>query len=305
MNTAELMGYANDARLLIVNADDFGLCHSANEGIRQLLSENAVCSTTIMMNCAWSASAAARIREAGTAADVGVHWTLTSEWPRYRWGPLCRSRAVRSLSGPDGWFPSTIAETERRADPEEVRHELIAQTEAALAAGLSLTHADNHMGSLYGFSYGNDLLDVAFDVCALYKLPFRLPRTLLPVGGMVIPAELQERARLRARQAEDRGIVLPDYVTGLDYRLGSGETYESMKAEGIVRLKNLLPGVTEWITHPSLVADELKSFLVHWEKRGMEHRFWLDPDVRGTIASEGIRLIGWRELQLLQISLSV
>jgi hypothetical protein len=45
------------------------------------------------------------------------------------------------------------------------KQELIAQTEAALKSGLALTHADNHMGSLYGFHMGNDLLSIAFDVC--------------------------------------------------------------------------------------------------------------------------------------------
>ena len=31
--TNQLLGYPNDARLLIVNADDFGMCHTINTGI--------------------------------------------------------------------------------------------------------------------------------------------------------------------------------------------------------------------------------------------------------------------------------
>lgn len=304
MNTAQRMGYGKEERLLIVNADDFGLCRSVNESVAALLLEKEICSATIMMTCSWSADAVAYVKETVPDADIGVHWTLTSEWPNYRWGSICRSKSMISLTDSQGWFPDTIAEVEKRADPEEVRQELIAQTEAALKSGLTLTHADNHMGSLYGFHSGHDLLPIAFEVCAQYGLPFRLPHRLIPIGGRSIPAELQERAKMRSRQAEDRGIVLPDYVTGPEYRLFDGETYASVKAEGIGLIRSLLPGITEWIAHPSLLTDELRYFHGHAEKRGMELDFWKDEDVKRILSEEKIRLIGWKELQRLQESLS-
>ncbi|TFE24863.1 polysaccharide deacetylase family protein [Cohnella luojiensis] len=304
MNTAQRLGYGKEERLLIVNADDFGLCGSVNETISDLLSDKAICSTTIMMNCSWSADAVTLIKETNPDADVGVHWALTSEWPKYRWGSLCRSHSTLSFSDRDGWFPETIEEFEMRADPEEVRFELIAQTEAAIQSGLSLSHADNHMGSLYGFHSGKDFLPIVFDICARYGLPFRLPRRLMPVGGRIVPSELNERAKIRVRQADDRGIVLPDYVLGPEYRLKSGETYESVKAEGVSLIRNLLPGVTEWISHPSRSTDELRSFHGHPDKRGMEVAFWQDEQIRAILAEEKIRLIGWKELQRLQLSLS-
>jgi predicted glycoside hydrolase/deacetylase ChbG (UPF0249 family) len=305
MNTAEQMGYASHERLLIVNADDYGLCRSTNDGVLQLLSENAISSATIMMTCPWSADAAASILKKAPSSDLGVHWTLTSEWKGYRWGPIGRVYPSNSLAGRDGWFPATIAEFEKSAESCQVKAELIAQTEAALAAGLRLTHADNHMGSLYGFSTGVDFLPVVFDVCAEYGLPFRLPRKLNAAEGKTFPKELQQRAILRARQAVDRGIVLPDYVIGPEFRLTPGETYEDMNAEGILLLRGLLPGVTEWISHPSLVTEELRSFHGAPDKRGMEMAFWRDPEVHLVLAEENIRVISWRELQQLQLSLSI
>lgn len=304
MDTAERLGYRKGARLLIVNADDFGLCRSVNEGVMQLLSEKAVSSATIMMTCSWSAHAAALIKEHAPNADIGVHWTLTSEWPRYKWGPIGRSRAMSTLAEADGWFPATIVDVEENSDPEEVRIELISQVEAALHAGLTLTHADNHMGSLYGLLTGRDLLLVAFDVCEHYGLPFRLPRYLLPIDGMPIPAELQQLANIRVKQADERGIVLPDFVTGLDFRMTIGETYELMKAEGIRMIRNLLPGVTEWIAHPSMITEELKAFHEQWEKRGWEREFWNDDDVKAVLDDEKIHMIGWKDLQRLQTGTS-
>jgi chitin disaccharide deacetylase len=302
VNTAQRLGYRSSERLLIVNADDFGLCRSVNEGVTQLLADRAISSTTIMMNCSWASDAVTTLNSTVPDADIGVHWTLTSEWAKYRWGSVCRSRATESLCLADGTFPATVAEVERRADPEEVRHELIAQTEAALAKGLNLTHADNHMGSVYGLHSGNDLLPVAFDVCETYGLPFRLPRHILPMGGSAIPLELEKRAKIRVRQADDRGIVLPDYLIGPEFHVNSGETYEHVKAEGVRLLRDLLPGVTEWISHPSKLTDELLSFHTHASKRGMELVFWQDPDIKAILAEESIRLIGWKELQELQAS---
>lgn len=305
MSTATQLGYGSQDRLLIVNADDYGLCRSTNEGILLLLREKAISSTTIMMTCPWSEDAAASFIERTPETDIGVHWTLTSEWNGYRWGPLCRNQPTHTLSDKMGWFQTTNAEFEKAAAPEQVRAELIAQTEAALAAGLQLTHADNHMGSLYGFHSGQDLLSVVFDVCAMYGLPFRLPRQLQPIGGRKISKELEHRAKQRVRQAEDRGIVLPDYLTGLEFHQSPEETYDSMKSAGIAMLRGLLPGVTEWISHPSFVSEELRSFHGEPDKRGMELAFWRDPEVRAALDEENIRLIGWNELKRLQASLSI
>jgi hypothetical protein len=49
-----LLGYPADARLLIINADDFGMCHSVNEAIMAALMAGIVRSTTLMVPCPWA-----------------------------------------------------------------------------------------------------------------------------------------------------------------------------------------------------------------------------------------------------------
>ena len=73
---AERLGYAADAKLLIVNADDLGLCHAANIGVYECLRAGAVTSATLMVPCPWARDAAARYR----GEDVGVHLTVNAEW---------------------------------------------------------------------------------------------------------------------------------------------------------------------------------------------------------------------------------
>ncbi|RPJ40776.1 MAG: ChbG/HpnK family deacetylase, partial [Chloroflexi bacterium] len=52
--TARLLGYPADARLLILNADDFGMCNSTNEAIMRTLQEGLIRSTTLMVPCPWA-----------------------------------------------------------------------------------------------------------------------------------------------------------------------------------------------------------------------------------------------------------
>src|SRR5260370_35796512 len=76
---AERLGHGPDTRLLIVNCDDLGSSHSANLAIAQAFDEGIATSATLMVPCPWA-------REAATLSagrDVGVHLTLTADYPGY------------------------------------------------------------------------------------------------------------------------------------------------------------------------------------------------------------------------------
>ncbi len=52
--TNRLLGYPAEARLLIINADDFGMCHAINEAIFHALKKGVLRSTTLMVPCPWA-----------------------------------------------------------------------------------------------------------------------------------------------------------------------------------------------------------------------------------------------------------
>ena len=81
---AERLGYGPEDRLLIVNCDDLGACHSANLGVYDALRAGVATSASLMVPCPWARHAAAGYR----GDDIGVHLTLNSEYDRYRWGPI-------------------------------------------------------------------------------------------------------------------------------------------------------------------------------------------------------------------------
>src|SRR3954469_11140552 len=91
--TNRRMGYPADARLLIINADDFGMCHATNAAICRTLTEGVVQSTTLMVPCPWALHA---MRWLGAHPEVafGVHLTAICDGPDYRWKPLTSREQV-------------------------------------------------------------------------------------------------------------------------------------------------------------------------------------------------------------------
>jgi len=288
---AEELGYSADDRLVILNADDFGMCDSTNRAIAALLHDGIIDSTSLMTACPWMKSAAETAR-LHPEFDVGIHLTLTSEWKNYKWGPV------------SAWDPDDIrlddlgyysAETPAiaHANPNWVWSECRAQVEAALKLGVDLTHMDNHMTVLHGpvgISRGEAIM---IELAAEYGLPLRLPRH---------PLEFIPHEESFIRMADKLGVVLPDYLAVLPFFLQEGEGYETVKRQAADTLRGLKPGVTELIFHPSRATDELKAITGTWAIRQMEYDVFRDPDLQELLRTENIRRIRWRDLREVQRS---
>ncbi len=293
------LGLAPETRAIILNADDFGMCHAANTAIIELLTAGRLDSTTVMVPCAWSPEA---LRfAADSPADVGVHLVLTSEWSAYRWRPLTGTET--SLVDAAGFFPAEVRPVEEHATEEDVVAELRAQLRAALAAGVDVTHLDNHMGSVYGLHTGRDFLRPVLALAAEYGLPFRLPRI---ADGLDIDPALQPALDEAVAVADAQGVVILDRLWTHPFPLaGEGTdaeaTYEEVRAGFLDLLRAAPAGVTEIYLHPMHDNAELRSVVdFAATKRGYEHRLLSDPLVAETIASEGIVRIGWRALREVQ-----
>ena len=76
--TNQLLGFPADARLLIVNADDFGMCHAVNAAIIRALKDGIARSTTLMVPCPWMLHATHFLAE-NPEMPFGVHLTAISE----------------------------------------------------------------------------------------------------------------------------------------------------------------------------------------------------------------------------------
>ncbi|MBN1348286.1 ChbG/HpnK family deacetylase [candidate division KSB1 bacterium] len=293
--TAELLGYAADDRVLIINADDFGMCHAENVATINLLSSNRITSATIMVPCSWFPESAEFCRK-NPQSDVGVHLTLTAEWGDYKWGSVASAAQIPSLLTAEGYFPDNELWVELYAQPEQVELELRAQIEKALQFGVIPTHIDNHMASVYGLILGKHFLEIIYELSAEYGLPFRLPRDLSPPFDQLLPEVRKNALKAFAAQKVEQGFALPDFLISGEH----GSTYEETFDMYCDMLTNLMPGVTELYIHAAVESDEIKAITNAWRARDWDYRIFKSDEMHAFIDSLGIQLVGWRDLQQLQ-----
>lgn len=270
---AERLGHPADARLLILNSDDLGLCQSANTGVYESLRAGIATSATLMVPCPWARAAVDDFR----GEDIGVHLTLNCEYERYRWGPITHAPSL--LDG-DGGFPRTLADLWDHADLDEVRRECRAQIERAILWGFDVSHLDSHMGAL---QLRPEFFDIYLDMAVEFGLPIRL-------SGASTERAIGFPFR---RLAAEEGVLSPDnfvHVGGV----GSRRAIENALFE-------LRPGVTEMYVHPGTDTPELRAIGTDWAARVDDlHLVVHDSRLRTLLDRAGVTLIGWRELRDLQ-----
>jgi len=269
---AERLGYPSGAKLLIVNADDLGICHSANVGVYECLRAGAVTSASLMVPAPWGREASARYR----GEDIGVHLTLNAEHELYRWGPITHAP---SLLGGDGGFPRTVEDVWDHADLDETRRECRAQVERAILWGFDVSHIDAHLVTL-------QMRPEFFDIYLDLAIEFQLPLCLLTGAA---EAQLGFPAR---QLAEEAGAVLSDHVMVVSGARGHKALEE--------KLHELQPGVTELHLQPALDTPELRSLANDWQSRVEDYDFAAEGGSLGQIIEEvGITVIGFRPLREL------
>ena len=295
----EKLGFSSNDRLIIINADDFGISHSTNQACMNMFLNQSISSASIMMPCV-AAEEAAQFCKHSKEANVGIHLTLTSsENCAYR--PVFQEYPLHSLIQEDGFLPNEVSMIEKYANPDQVALELDAQIKFALSLGVDLTHLDNHAGSLMGLITGRDFLEITFDLCVKYGLPFHLPKKTQ--DQPFFSRSQRELFKKRIESATNRGIMLIDNLIAFPYHLEKGENYESLKAKLINVILHIKPGITQITIHPALISDELKKLTSHFEKREMEYKLFNDQQIKKLFETLNIKIISWRHIRDLQRSL--
>ena len=293
------LGFKESDRLLIINADDFGITQGTNEAILELFQKEAITSTSIIIPCP-AAIESLNKGDIQTIKQVGVHLTLSSaENQGYK--PMYPDNRLHSLVSLDNNFFKDIAYIESNADFDEVRFELQAQIEYAISRGIDPTHLDSHAGSIMGLCTGRDFLEITLDLCYEYQLPFNLPRRI--IMQPFLTKEQKERFLDRISLAERRGIILIDDLISLPYFLGNAN-YDSVKVQFMTMIVNLKPGITQLTVHPSIITEDLKRLTNCYMEREMEFRLLCDQDIMQLYEKENIKLISWKDLRDLQRSIN-
>lgn len=269
-----LLGYPPDARLLIVNADDFGMCHSVNAAIMRALTGGILQSATLMVPCPWALHAMRFLAER-PEIRFGVHLTAISDWADYRWGPVASREKVPSLVDRTGFFYDfdRMPELFSRLNLTELELEFRAQIETVLAAGLHPTHLDWHALRING---RNDVFGVMTKLALEYGLALRV------MGADQIA------------KVQSRGLPTNDYDFLDSYLLDTTDK----TARYIELLRGLPAGLSEWAIHPGISDPELMTIdPTGHHIRQADFDFLISQEAKETIEEEGIILLDYQALQ--------
>lgn len=284
-------------RYLIINADDFGLCESTNEAVEDIFEHGTITSTTLMTPCPYAQDAIHRTLKSDNM-NVGLHLTFTAEWSHHKWGAVSSREHVQSILDGSGQMYSTVSEFSSHAEKGDVVAEMISQYNFLTSRGIEPTHADNHMGSLYGLT-GVSFMKETLDFCAKTKLPFRLPKNRESlkriVGVHEVPTKIVELHEQAVEYAKMLGVpLIDDLLTNTEPRENL-RGYDDLKNAYMNIIASIGEGVSELYLHPS--REDFSRHGRSWEVRMWEYRFLLDDDLRKHIEKEDIKLIGWRDVR--------
>ncbi|MGA7731760.1 MAG: polysaccharide deacetylase family protein [Chloroflexia bacterium] len=272
--TNKLLGYPDDARLLIINADDFGMCHAINEAIFRTLKEGVARSTTWMVPCPWALHAMHWLAENPDIA-FGVHLTVISDPVDYAWGPLSARDKVPSLINEAGYFYNfeRMPEFLAQVNLDELEVEFRAQIEAVMSANLKPTHLDWHALRIDGRT---DIPDLMLGLAKEYGLALRV------------------RGRPWIEKVQSQGLPANDYDFLDSYMMGTVDK----SARYAQLLRELPAGLSEWAVHPGLDSSELLAIEPDGNhSRQLDFDFLMSAEAPEIIRQEGIILLSYEPLQ--------
>ena len=243
-------------RLLIVNADDYGLTEGISRGILHAHREGVVTSTSVIAIGPAYPKVASWLADEGDLG-VGVHLAAVGEDP-----PLLTAREIPTLVGRRGRLCESYSEFLARAvlgriDPEELRLEFTAQLQCVQELGVPITHLDAHQH----LQLWPSVCTVVLNMATAYAIPaVRVPRfrALHPIGlGVTLLGW-----RL-ARAAERAGLRYPLDAVGIEC---AGHLDEDLLPKVLARLAAHHQPAVELTVHPG-EGDDIDRRRYHWGYR--------------------------------------
>ena len=286
-NWAEKLGYPVNSKVVILHADDIGMCSEANEAVIPYLLNDQIQSAAAMVPCPWFNDIADWYKK-HPEEDIGLHLTLTSEWKNYRWGPVSNPSNVPELIDPEGYMWRGVIDVVSRTPVTTIEKEVRAQIERAYERGIKPGHIDTHMGTLYSkVEYAEAFFKVAMEYG--------------------IPANVIEFTPDRVQKFRKQGYPITARLiqSGTEYTLPklddftsvpNGKSYQEKKENFFDLIQNLEPGITEIIFHPSIETEGLKKITNSWQQRVWEAKMFSDPEVIQFLKNEGIIFTNWKAM---------
>ncbi|MFT7033325.1 MAG: putative glycoside hydrolase/deacetylase ChbG (UPF0249 family) [Cyclobacteriaceae bacterium] len=288
MNWAERLGYPKGKKVIMLHADDIGMCEEANISTKRYLLNGNIQSAAAMPPCPYFEEII-KWTIAHPEIDMGLHLALTSEWKTHRWPPVLAVGEVPGLIDEQGMLWRKVEDVVQNSNVDEVSREVRAQIEKSLALGYRPSHLDTHMGTLYGHpDFAIEYLKIAME--------YNIPANAIDLSNPKVASIF----RKKGYPITDELIKFMDSYTlpKLDFFTSApnAKTYEGKKEAFKDLIKELKPGLTEIIFHPSEYTENLKTITNSWQNRVWEAQMFADPDLKEFFQNEGIIFTNWKEI---------
>jgi predicted glycoside hydrolase/deacetylase ChbG (UPF0249 family) len=271
-------------RLLIVNADDFGLTVGISKGIVEAARRGVVTSTSVLVLGSAFRESLALLDEA-PGLGVGVHLAAVGEDP-----PLLSAAEIPTLVDrrghlPISWRSFLVQLQAGRIDPDDVAKEFGAQVDAARSAGIEPTHVDTHQ-HLHLWPAISDAVITVAQHAGIRAV--RVPRS---AGRGPKAVGINRLAQILSRKAGEAGLEYPAWAAGLDE---AGRMHGARLDAALRMLSSRSGDVLELSAHPG-IPDDVGRY--RWSYSWAEElRALSSPGTRSRIEAAGFTLGSYRDL---------
>lgn len=270
------LGFSENTKLLIIHADDMGLTASENEATFQAMSSRTVNSGSVMVPCSHF-NDVADYSKAHPGSDIGVHLTLTNEWPLRKLKPLLPAEQVPGIVDSNGSFLPVTSMVAENPELKEIRNEMHAQIKKAIDSGIDLTHIDSHMFVAFA---GSGILKEYLSLGREFRLPLLLTYDL-PLKTWLFKKDI---------------FVDNLYcATSADYKKGLNSYYRET-------IRSLTPGLNVILVHIAFDNEEMRKltgdqadFGSAWRQADFD--YFTGKECRQLLDENDIRLITWRYIR--------
>ncbi|MGL5978067.1 MAG: carbohydrate deacetylase [Erysipelotrichaceae bacterium] len=246
---------------LIVNADDFGLCESVNQGIIKGARDGVITSTSMLVNMDYSLHAASLLDDT-LELGVGLHVNIT------KGKPVSNPQDIPSLVDEDGNFLASgwYLQENHSVHVDDLIREFDQQYHRFIAlTNRKPDHINIH--HIYDF-YGN--YPALFDhVINSYHLPLRL---------------------FEDNQSSDYSFPNIKKIDSLDASVITKEVY-------LEKLKHTKANIVEIAMHPGYVDETLKQLSSMTQDRLCDLEVVLDPEFKQQVEAFGFHFAKFSDIK--------
>ena len=276
---SEILGFKPTDKLLIIHADDLGLCESVNSATFESFENGSISSASVMMTTKEINEVSSYINN-NQNFDMGIHLTVTSEWKYHKWGGVLNNNDISSILNTENHLFWNKRKFTKNGELDEIRKELQAQIDLGKSMGINPSHIDSHEGALF------------FDP-NIFKLYLDLAKENNLLAFVPIEASVHF----------DENFKKPKHAIIIDqfHMLPGGTNINEIKDYYFDVVDNLKPGLSQIIIHLGKDEKELREITIDhpnfdYRWRQKDYEIFNSLEFKNHLEKNNIKLINWMDL---------